>query len=318
MGTSAAAVSGAQARAAIKTGDAGDVDWSSGTVYSFPFLSESIVKQEQVINDNGIRGTRTKSKEQDRAGTYTVAGGLNLVASPILLSNWLPSILGTAKSAGGGGGELDRYTTGETLVEFGLLIDKVGKIFEYQDCQVGSAVITGTKDQVVEMQLQIQSLEQAVEASWDSNISSIAVLANSNPYIFHDLTLTVDGEAGTPVNEFTITIDNMLDVAHRNSQKPTSITPQDRTVSLALTVPFNSTNYTGLYAGADTSAQLILSDGSFLCYFEFAHLALERQTPVVSGKTDVGLELNYTAKASNYSSSTPSTHELYVNLDITI
>jgi len=309
---------GAKARAAMKTGDAGDVDWSAGSPYAFPFISESVVKQEQVLDLVGIRGTRTRHAELDRAGTYDVGGTLTVAASPILLENFLPSILGTAKDAAGGGTGIDRYTVADTLIEFGLLIDKVGAIFEFQDCQVSRAVFSGTRDQPISLAMDIVGKEQAIEASWDANIPAIAVLANSDPYIFHDLSLLADGESAIPVNSFTLTIDNVLDVQFRNSQPASAITPQDRIITLSVPVPFNSTTYSGLYAGAETTSTLTLNNGTFQCDFEFAHLNQTKRTPIVPGKQEIGLLLEYEARASAYVAATPSTHDMYVDLDSTI
>lgn len=318
MPNSTAAVKGSGGRLAYKTGDSDDVNWSTGTVPAFPFLNESLIKQESVIDVNGIRGTRTHSNEQTREGTYTVGGTLTLIASPGLLETWLPSILGTAKSAGGGVGGADRYTTAETLVEFGLLVDKLGAIFEYRDCQVGRATFSGTKDQPITLALEIQSLEQATESSWDANIGTIAVTAPFNPYVFHDLALTVDGQPTTPANSFTLVIDNVLDVQHRQSQAPATITPQDRIVTLSVEVPFNSGNYTEYYGTTvETSGTLRLTDGTYPCDFKMAHLNQTKQTPIVPGKAELGLQLEYQARASAYVAATAATHDIYVDLDST-
>lgn len=323
MAASSTASQGALGRLAIKTGTAYAADpaaanWAAGSPTAWPFTSEGIVKQEQILDTQGIRGTRTHSEEQTRAGTYTIGGTLTLTPSPELLENFLPLILGTAKDSDGGGSGIDRYTTGESLILFSLLIDKVGAIFEFRECQIARAVFTGTKDQLVSMSLDIQAREQAVESTWQSNIAAIGTSELYDPYVFHDCDIEADGVADLPINGFTLTIDNSLDVQHRNTQRPASIVPQDRVVTLSVPVPFNSGNYTEFYGStSQTTSQLKMNNGTYRCDFEMGQMSQTKRTPVVSGKSEIGLMLEYQARATSYVAGTPTSHDIYVDLDST-
>lgn len=318
MAFSTAAVTGSQARLGYKTGS-GTPSWGSGAK-QHAFLSEGMIKQEQVISDNVIRGTRSHSEEQCRAGTYEVGGPVSFVACPNILEDFLPHILGAAKASDTPGANIDRYGLAETLPEFALLIDKVGAVYEYKGCQVDQCQLTASKDQPVQMNLSIRALEQS-NTSWNSSVTAIAVAANSDPYIFHDFKVEkLGGETGeAPVDSFTLTVNNSLTVDHRNSQAPTTILPHDREILLDIRVPFNSDNEGELYSStSDSDAKISLNNGTFDCEFHFKHLKQIRRTAIVPGKSDLGMDLSYRAYASSFSSSDVTTMELYVDLDNTV
>jgi len=322
MAFSSAAKMGANGRAAIK-GGAGDTDWSAGSTYAFPFIPpESMVIKESVLDVAGIRGSRARHSEIQRAGTTEVGGNLTVAASPTLLENFLPYILGTAKSAGGGvsgdNGASDRFSISDTLLPFGLLIDKVGAIYEFQDCHVGKATFSGTRDQPITLSMDIVGKGHEVESSWDSNIAAIAVTATNNPYLFHDVSvMSLDGDAGVKPDSFTLTIDNALDVRFRNSQTANDITPQDLIVTLSVLVPFNSSNYTALLNGTETAGKIVITDGTYPCTIPMAHLTQTKTTPVIAGKTEIGIQLEYEARALAYVAATVSTHPIYFDVDST-
>ena len=318
------AVTGAAARLAIATGPAlSDVNWATAASGMFTFLSESMQKVEQVVNSGGIRGTRARAKEQDRAGTYTVGGTVSMIASAGMLEVIFPLILGAEKIAEGGGDDLDRYHPSDTLLDFGMLIDKLGAIYEYRDCYVNRATFNGTKDQPITVDLDIVAKEQGTESSWPTvgpgAMTAINTGGSWTPYIFTDLDLDLDGQEDVPINTFSLSVDNAIDVQHRNSQAPTSLVPHDRTVTLTVEVPFNTTTEPALYSGAsDTNGQVVMSSSTCPCTIKFPHLALTKQTATVPGKSELGLTLQYEARSSGYAAGTSDTHDIYIDLDSTV
>ena len=315
MATDTGAVTGALSRAAIKAGEsATDVAWDAGTVQAFPFMSESIIEQKQVLHADALMGRRSRGKENSFAGTSAIGGSIETYASPHILSNWIKAIVGDNATAVSGA---IRYDIADALDPFALLIDKRGAIFEYSGCQVNSATLSSAVDQVISLSFDVVGLQQNTESSWDSNITAINTTLSNNPLVFSSLGLFLSSEGSVPAQSFTLSIDNALETYFTHGVLPTSIVPTDRIITLSVTVPYNATNHSSLYGGSDGAGILTLTNSSVEVQFNFAHLALTKKTPVVSGRQTIGLDLEYQALSSAFVAGTHTTHEMYVTIDST-
>ena len=90
------------------------------------FISESFVENEERVDSEGIRGTRSRHGERVHAGLRRVGGSIVLNPSPGELDTLLPYILGAAEST-------DSFAVADTLPDFQLMIDRVAKVFTYAD-----------------------------------------------------------------------------------------------------------------------------------------------------------------------------------------
>lgn len=259
---------------------------------AYEFVSESVRKQATILDTNAIRGTRSHSKEVTRAGVNQVGGSIVMHPSPLSLEKWLPRFMGAAKSG-------DTFAIDETLPAFGLLIDKVGDVFEYRDCYVNQAIFRGREGELVEMELDIMGATEGASTSWPATPPSLGVADADAPYVFSEGVLMIFSGARTFM-DFTLTINNQLARRYGNSQNATSITPEDRIVTLACPVPFTSTEASALYDTAVTGASgsLVFTNGDFSTTFTFGNLQVPAQTPVVGGKSEITLPLEMTARKS--------------------
>jgi hypothetical protein len=294
----AEASQGAQARLCMEPGAAPHTFDASSEPYEF--VSESVQKKGKILDTAGIRGTRSHHVARTRPGTYEVGGSITLHPSPADLDLLLPRILGAAESA-------DTFNLAETLPAFGILIDRVAETFEYTDCKVGKATFKGSAGGLVELTLEILGAAEITGTAFPS--LTLATSAAAAPYVFSDGVLTLLS-AARKLMDFELVIDNGLNARFTNSQSATSITPQDRTITLKTTNPFTA-DEADLYDQANEGAAgtLVLTNGAMSTTFTFAALQVPAMSPVVGGKQEIPLVLEMTARMSG------STRELVVTHD---
>jgi hypothetical protein len=290
---------GAQSRWAVEPGAAPHTFDASSEQYEF--LSESIAKQGTILDTNAIRGTRSHHASVTRLGTYTVGGAVTFHPSPAALDIWLPRILGAAEST-------DTFALAETLPPFGMLFDRVGGVFEYADCQVNRATFRGRAGGLIELSLDILGKTEVTGTVFAS--AGISVASNADPYVFSDGVLTLQA-ASREFFDFELMIDNHLDARFANSLTATSITPQDRTVTLRVNGPFTSAELAALYnqAVAGAAGSLVFTNGGMSTTATFATLQAPARSPNVSGKSEVGMSLEMTARMSGSTREVVFTHD---------
>src|SRR4029077_5102193 len=99
------------------------------------------------------------------------------------------------------------------------------------------------------------------------------------------------------ITEFSLTVDNSLDVRFTNSQTATDISPKDQHIALTCMAPYTSDN-TDLYnQGITPSAgTLVFTNGSNILTFTFGALQYEDKTPNANGRGEIFLPIKATAR----------------------
>jgi len=179
-------------------------------------------------------------------------------------------------------------------------------VMTYAGCVVSRATLSGSSGTPLSLVLDIEGETESVGNS--GTFPAISIDTNTM-FVFSDVTLTLDSVA-REVNQFTLVIDNLLDTGrYMNSVTRAQIPTQDRAVTLAVTVPY-TTDEDDLYdmaiAGIDGS--LAFSDGTTTYTIDFGNLKAPAESPVVGGKTEILLPLNFVA----YKSGSGSDNEITV------
>ena len=265
------------------------------------FITESVVKSQDILDTSGIRGTRSHPAERTRDGNSTIGGAIRYHASGNLLDLLLPRILGTAEAA-------DVFALAETVPEFDVLIDRVTKRFQYGGCKVSRATFRCSPGGLLELDVEVAGKTETVSATSFPSISA----PTDAPYVMSDAVFTMLA-ATREVTSFELTIDNMLDVRFSNSQSATSIVAGDRVVTCTLTVPYNSTNADlyGVNTGSAAAASFVFTNGTKSITFTIGTLQIPDRSPVVTSKGEVFLQISGVAKM------TGSTRELSITSDPT-
>jgi hypothetical protein len=296
---------GAQAKLCIEPGSGPHTFDTSSEPYEF--LSENLIGRQPILPNTGIRGTRSEHSIRTRYAPKTVSGTITLEPSPLDLDLWLSRILGAAESS-------DSFALAETLPAFGIMIDRVAKVYSYSDCYVNKATFSGSQGGKIQLVLDIIGTDFSVGNAGTFPALTLGVLPANQPYAFTDGVFTLAGSARV-TKSFELVIDNKLESRVSNSLTVTSITPQDRIVSLKTVHPYTSaeTDLLGqaLYGATGSIALTPIGGGmsGVLTTFTFGRLQVEDENPVVPGKTAIEMTLNMIARM------TGTTRELVVTHD---
>lgn len=276
----------------------------------YEFWRENLRKDGSIIDSDGIRGTRSPAVENIRGGPYSIGGPITMNFSPGMLALWLPRILGANASG-------TTFALAETLQTFGVLIGyDSNATIEYKDCMVNQAlfhaVAAGPDEEprLADLTLDIWGLTSANGTSLPA--VSVPTAANFAPYIFSDVTMTVLS-AAREVKEWWILVDNHLHRRWVNSVSATRMCARKRTTMLRARVPYDSAN-TDLYdqSAAGAAGTFALTNGTISTSFAFANLIAPSEGPVIPGKTELDLTVQWLARSSG------ATKELIVTNDSTV
>lgn len=275
----------------------------------YEFNSFTVRRQDNILDTDGIRGTRSHHSINTRLGTYTVGGGVQWKPTVADLVLWLPRILG-ATASGTTFALLDNLNTNGV---FGLLLadgSATAHNREFTDCMVNRATFSCGPGQLLDLNLDIVGKTEVLGTSFPALTLGTTALSNS-PFVFSDAVFTfVSGARDTLSCE--IVVDNMLDVRFSNSRTATSITSKDRMVTVRTRHPFTTSEF-ALYnqAVGGTTGTIVFTNSTVSLTFTFGVLQVAAVGPVVNSKGEIELEVEATARM------TGSTRELVVTLDST-
>ena len=305
-----ACAQGALAKLAMKEAS-GDIDWSTGTVVGFPFFRESLQKKNSVIHPDVIIGSREEVSERARFGPSFHGGWVILNLTPGHAAVLFPWLLGTDASG-------TTFALAETLQTFGVLVDKVTGVHEFYDGVINRAVIHGKQNGpggspnwvTVALQMIFKGYNPPGTADAFPSLT-LDVTGQYAPLVFEDAVLTVS--SSREIKEFTIDINNYVQPRYVNSLTPTALCPSRRTVTLSVVAPYDSGTSSMLspaIAGV-TSGSLALTNGAVSITFAFGALQAPTITPIVTGKREIDLQMDYAARKVS------STSSLTVTIDST-
>jgi hypothetical protein len=284
---------GAMARMYVEPGAAPHTFDSSSETYEF--LYENLQKHGRQIAANGIRGTRSAPSERVAVGAYEVRGRVAMNVSPLDLDLWLPRILGEAENA-------NVFALAETLPSFGVLMDRVTETFEYTDCVVDRALFHGKaregddEPDLLELALDIVGTTEVLGTN--APVVALGSAAGNGVYTMSQSVFTL--ASGTrQVKEFWLFIDNHIQQRWASgSTTATALCPRDRTVGLRLRVPFDETAlYEVANSGLLSCTLAITLQSGISTTFNFGALQAPANSPVVRGKTEIDLIVDFTARS---------------------
>lgn len=289
---------GALARFLVEPGQSPYTFDASSEIYDFH--SESLAKHGRIVGARGITGSRSQLIGLTRLGSYAVGGRISMPTNPYDLDNWLPRILGGTATG-------DTFPLAESLPWFGVMFNRVTGTFVYEGCHVNRAVWRGTagpadgEPELIEQILEIYCLDEDATATYPSTPPTLSQGTNRKPYIMGDGTLTIDGTTYN-FQEFVLVIDNVLHPRWVNSLTPETLCPQDRVVTLRVRTPFTADVFSGLYANASAitgvAASLAFTNGTVSTTFNFTNLQWADTSPVVPGKTEIPLYIDFVARSA--------------------
>jgi hypothetical protein len=301
---------GALAKIAMKEAS-GDVDFSSGAT-QFPFFRESLQKKNSVVHPDVIIGSRQEVSERARFGPNFIGGWVVLALTPGDAATIFPWILGADASG-------TTFALAETLQTFGVLVDKVTGTHEFYDGHINRAIIHGKQNgpggppNWITVALQMVFKGYNAPGVADSFPSlTLGVTGQYAPLVFEDAVFTAS--AAQELKEFTLDINNYIQPRYVNSLNPTALCPAHRTITLTTVHAYDSTTddmYAPAITGISGTKTLAITNGTVSITFTFGTLQAPTVTPVISGKREIDLRMEFSAR------SVSSTNSLVVSIDST-
>lgn len=215
------------------------------------FVRESLIATRELIEDPGIRGTRSRSKERVTRGLIRVGGQTVHQPSPAELDAMLPWLLGADEST-------DTFALAETLQEVNIAILRGSALasagmFTYGACKCGRWEFSGSEGSAI--QLSCDWVGKTVTTAAGASFPSVA-LDEDGVYIFQGGVLTLEGNT-VQFSEFSLSCDNFAEAEFNNSQTATAIDALDRDITLNCNIPWDATEEANQWnvAEGDTLAE---------------------------------------------------------------
>jgi len=252
------------------------------------FLSHSIKETRPVINDESLRGTRTRPSERLRQGNISVAGALKLQPTPVELGEILKFLLNSASAL--------------------TLTDAMQDVTVVTNTPAATATFLGrfTKGTFScapgeKLDLDLDFIGKT--CTMTGGAAASATDLTTAGYVMYDLGsgVTIDGVAYA-IDRFALSIDNKIKPTYMMGQTATDLEPTDRVIMLSIETKYTATeaglltlNQTGPTIGAPITASLAFTNGSNSITFTFGALAATSETVIVPGRDHLRQPLNYQA-----------------------
>jgi len=266
-----------------------DTSAISSSSPGYDTTSVTLGTRGEIVNPEGVRGTRSRHKERTRDGKRSVGGQIELYPSAADLLLLVPLITGSAFST-------NVSALAEALTSFNVCHDKGSAVLTYAGCVVDKATFSCAEGQAVKLVLELLGLSDTPAAA---GTFPGAVYNNTAPYMYYDATLTLVS-AAREVKNWSITYDNLVEAIYNNHQYPSYLLSRDRLVTFQSNNPFDTND---LYAQASTgsAASLALSDGSggHTVTFNFGVLQFPREDPSTGGRKEITQDLRGVARMSS-------------------
>lgn len=307
---------GALARLAMLEGS-GALTWTSGAgpaagVVGFPFFRESLQKRQSLGHPDVIIGSREEVSERARFGPKFYGGWVVLSLTPGHMATIFPWLLGADASG-------TTYALAETMQTMGVLVDKVTGTHEFYNGVINRAVITGKQNgpggppNWITVALQMIFKDYTAGTTYPDSTLTLGTTGQYAPLVFEDAVLTLG--SAREVKSFTIDINNYVQPRWVNSLTPTALCPSRRTVTLTTVHPYDS-GTSNLYdlgvTGVSSTKTLAITNSTVSITFTFGSLQTPVITPIVTGKQEIDLQLQFSARKAS------STASLSVDIDSTV
>lgn len=292
--------------AAIGTLGKGGIGSASPVTSRFDYRNESLKMREELIDANGVRGTRSRSTERTRPGLRRVAGSISLQPNSLEMAYFLEWVMGGTPS----GSPAVTYPLADTLPSRFVTFDRVAKVFTYAGCKVDVATFRASQGEPLNLDLQIVGTTETVGNA--GTFPALSLDTTTQPFIFSDLALTIGASSSITAKDFELSINNMIDKDRFfTSLDLVSAEALDRAISLKCTLPYG--DYTALYnaGGTGVAASATFTNGGSVLTMTMPAVRYMRESPETPGRVEIMLPITGTVLKSG------STAELSITLNPT-
>lgn len=282
------------------------IDSANPTTVRFDYVDEELVMREELINGNGLRGTRSHDISRVRSGPQRIRGPIRFQPNAIETSTLLDWAMGGTRSGTGASATPWLFTLADTLATRYVQFDRVAKVFTYAGVGVQEAVFRFEQHQP--LAFDYTCIAQTETVGNAGTFPATSINTASGPWILADLVLSVNSVTCTPKSG-SITIKNFIDEDRFfNSNTLSAVNAQDREIIFATSVPYG--DMTALYAAGASGVSVVatFTNGLNILAMTMSKVAFPRESPGTRGRTEIMLNINGRAYADG------ATKELAISL----
>jgi Phage tail tube protein len=268
------------------------IDTANPITVRFEFARCMLSAHELVIDTNGIVGSRSRDQERVRGGLIHVNGQIEMEPTALEWSLLLPWIMGGTTS----GSNPTTYALGNVMPVRFITVDKVAKVFTYDNCAVSRWTISGSQGQPLRLMLDIIG---ATETSANAGTFPAETIdLTTQPFVFTDGVMTVGGTT-TTMKDFELSCDNHID-AERFFNSRTLATPPlalDRTTTFKTLTPYDSVVGVAAYGTgiAGVAINVNCTNGGSTLNMQMPSVTFPKQGLEVPGRVELMLPIQGTA-----------------------
>jgi hypothetical protein len=239
-------------------------------------------QEEEILDANGLRGTRSRFIERTRGGRVRVAGDLVFNPTPVELTTILPWALGAAAAG-------NVYALADALPARYVVLDKVMSVFTYDGCKVDTLRIRGTEGGFLEVTLGVVAKAETPGAA--GTFPALTLDSSAAPFVFTDLVLDVGGTT-TQSRSFELTVENRINRDRfLNSRYLTEATAMDRQIRLSLEVPYGDAPSLYFPGAAGVAATATFTNGPTSLVLTMPRVVFPARQINIPGREELFLRL---------------------------
>lgn len=263
------------------------IDTANPTTKRFEFASCGLALHGDIIDANGVTGSRSRDKERTRDGLQHINGPIEMEPTAVEWALLLPWILGGAVT----GGPNFSYALGELQPTRFVQVDKIAKVYTYASCAVNRFTLSGGQDQALKCILEVIGISETPGNA--GTFPALAIDLTTAPFVFTDGVLTLAGSTVTP-KSWSVTVDNHIDGDRFfNSRTLAGILALDRTTTVTMQIPFDTVIGTAIYNSGAAGAALAINhtNGNQTLNLSMPGLTFPAQGSIIPGRLEEMLQI---------------------------
>jgi len=255
------------------------------------FISSSITEVSEIIQDDGLRGTRTRQMERVALGQTKVGGDIVFSPTQVELGYILPYALNSSSA---------NYTLTDQMADVTIVLDlgaraNIGYTYVGRFSMVKYEGGPGEK-----MKLTVSFVGKTLAIGSGGTISTAADVTQRE-YMFSDSGsgITIGGTQYS-FDKFEFTCDNKINPTFLQGRTATDLESSDRVITLACQTKYTPTESgllvierAGPIIGSPLTASIAFTNGTNTLSFTFAALVATPRSAAIPGRDHVRLPLEF-------------------------
>lgn len=252
------------------------------------FVSCDIKEKKQIVEDDGLRGSRTRQLERVAMGQTHIGGSITMQPTPADIALILPFVFNSASPA---------VTLTDIMQDVTVVMDTFTELSTYVG-RFSKMTLSGSPGKKIDLKLDF--VGKSATFAGGGSLSTAPDVTN-RPYMFSDAgatAMTINSVAYS-IDKFELVVDNKITPTYMSGLLPTDLEPSDRVCTLGIQTRYTTeqTLLTLAQAGpviaSPLAGSLGFTNGTNSISFLWAAMLAQSETVAIQGRQNLRLPLNY-------------------------